>query len=44
VLDDHASGDLVIAKDNPLAGRAEAPHAPERFPILKRVAAARAIV
>jgi hypothetical protein len=32
-FDNHASGDLEIAKDHPLAGRTKASHAPECFPI-----------
>jgi len=44
VLDEHAGGDLVLAEDDRITGRAEAPHAPEGLPVLERVATARTVV
>ena len=44
MLDEHACGDLVLAEDNPITGRAITPHAPEGLPVIERVAAAGTVV
>ena len=44
MLDEHACGHLVLAEDDPIAGRAIAPHAPEGIPVIERVATAGTVV